>query len=84
MSIAESFGRTGFARFINSPAGRVARVVVGLGLVVWGFLAPGPGTGYILVAIGLVPLLAGAMDLCLVSALLGGSIKGERVRSLTK
>ncbi len=84
MSIAESFGRTGFARFINSPPGRLARLVVGLGLIVWGFVAPGSGTGYILIAIGLVPLLAGAMDLCLISALLGGSIKGEQVRSLTK
>ena len=30
MSIAESFGKSGFAKFINSPAGRIARIVVGL------------------------------------------------------
>jgi len=84
MSIADSFGRTGFARFINSRSGRVARLVVGLVLIVWGFLPSDTGANYVVVAIGLVPLLAGALDLCLVSALLGGPISGERVRSLTK
>lgn len=29
MSIAESFGRSGFAKFINSPTGRIVRLVVG-------------------------------------------------------
>jgi hypothetical protein len=35
MSVAETFGRLGFARFVNSPAGRVARVVAGLALIGW-------------------------------------------------
>lgn len=82
MSIAESFGRSGFAKFINSPTGRIARLVVGLALIVWGYTQLDSGTGIVLIIIGLVPLTAGAFDLCLVSALLGGPISGKKVREL--
>jgi hypothetical protein len=76
MSIAESFGRSGFAKFINSPIGRIARIVVGLALIIWGYTC----NGIVLMIIGLVPLAAGALDLCLISALLGGPISGARIR----
>ena len=82
MSIAESFGRSGFARFVNSPAGRIARLVVGVGLIVWGYTQLDAGMGFVLIIIGLVPLAAGAFDLCLISALLGGPISGARIRAL--
>ena len=80
MSIAESFGRSGFARFVNSPAGRIARLVVGIGLIVWGYTQLDTGMGFVLIVIGFVPLAAGAFDLCLISALLGGPISGARIR----
>ena len=83
MSIAESFGRTGFAVFVNSPAGRIARVVAGIGLIFLGWTQLDSGMGLLLlIVIGFVPLVAGVFDLCLVSALLGGSIRGARVRAL--
>jgi hypothetical protein len=84
MSIAESFGRSGFAKFINSPAGRIARVVVGFVLIVWGYTQLNTGTGIILIVIGLIPLSAGAFDLCLISALLGGPISGKKIRGEKK
>jgi len=80
MSLAESFGRSGFARFINSPTGRVARIVAGIVLVGWGYTQLGTGVGVVLIIVGLVPLLAGAFDWCLVSAILGGPISGQRLR----
>jgi len=80
MSIAESFGRSGFARFVNSPVGRIARLVVGIVLIIWGYTQLNTGTGIVLIVIGLVPLAAGAFDLCLISALLGGPISGARIR----
>lgn len=80
MSIAESFGRSGFAKFINSPAGRIARVVAGLILIVWGYI----GGGIVLIIIGLIPLAAGTLDLCLISALLGGPISGKKIRGEKK
>ena len=76
MSIAESFGKSGFAKFINSPAGRIARIVVGLALIVWGYTSG----GIVFIIIGLIPLAAGALDLCLISALLGGPISGKKLR----
>ena len=79
MSLAESFGRSRFAQFINSPTGRLARLVAGVGLVAWGYTQRGTGTGLVFVAVGLVPLAAGTLNLCLISALLGGPISGARI-----
>jgi hypothetical protein len=81
MSMAESFGRSGFARFMSSPIGRVARGVVGAGLIGWGYLQLEGTTGIVLIVVGLVPLIAGVFNLCLVSALLGGPISGRRLSS---
>lgn len=80
MSIAESFAQSGFARFVNSPAGRLARIVVGLALVGWGFTERGSASGIVLMVVGLIPLAAGIFDWCLISALLGGPISGRSVR----
>jgi hypothetical protein len=77
MRIAECFAQSDFARFVNSPTGQLARVVAGSGLVARGFAH---GAGPVLMVIALVPLVAGAFDLCLISALLGGPIAGARVR----
>jgi hypothetical protein len=81
MSVAESFGRSAFARFINSPAGRIVRMIAGVGLIAWGYAQRGSGVGFALMLVGLVPLVAGALDWCLISALLGGPLSGARVRS---
>jgi Inner membrane protein YgaP-like, transmembrane domain len=80
MSLAESFGQSGFARFINSTSGRVLRVVVGLGLIGWGYMQRGTEAGTVLMVVGLVPLLAGVFDWCLISALLGGPLSGAAIR----
>jgi len=79
MSLAESFGRTAIARFINSPTGRVLRIAVGLGLIGWGYTRRPESMGTVLMVVGLVPLAAGLFDLCLISALLGGPLKGSRI-----
>ena len=81
MSLAQSFAQSTFARFINSPAGRITRVIAGLLLVVWGCMHLGQSDGPIFILVGLIPLATGAFDLCLISALLGGPISGKKVRS---
>ena len=80
MSLAQRFAKTGFARFINSPAGRVSRVVAGLALLLWGYPERANTTGLVLMLVALVPLVAGSFDLCLISALLGGPIRGAELR----
>lgn len=78
MSIAESFGRSGFARFMNSPTGRALRVIAGAVLIGWGYTRLGSTSGIILIVVGCIPLLAGVFNLCLISALLGGPISGGK------
>jgi len=78
MSIAESFGRSGFARFINSPAGRAVRIIAGLAIFGGGYTVGGTA-GIVLMIVGLVPLAAGFFNLCLISALLGGPLSGSRL-----
>jgi hypothetical protein len=79
MTIAESFGQSAFARLVNTSVGRLARVVVGLGLIGWGYTMRGDTSGVVLMVVGLVPLAAGVFNLCLISALLGGPLSGARV-----
>ena len=81
MSLAQSFGRSAFARFINSPTGRVVRVVIGLGLIAWGFTHRHSGIGVPFMLVGLIPLAAGSFDWCVISALLGGPLRGARINS---
>ena len=81
MSLAKSFAQSGFARFMNNRAGRISRLVAGLALIVWGYAQLGETLGIVLMLIGLIPLVAGALDLCLISALLGGPLSGKKVRA---
>jgi len=83
VSLSESFALSTFARFINSPTGRLARVVAGLALIAWGYLHRSESAGIIAMVVGLVPLTAGALDLCIISALLGGPIRGARMAKRT-
>ncbi|MFO7894083.1 MAG: DUF2892 domain-containing protein [Longimicrobiales bacterium] len=74
------FETTAFAQFIASPAGRILRGVVGAGMIAGG-VAMGDTGGTVLAVAGAVPLSAGIFDLCYVSALLGGPIRGEEIRA---
>ncbi len=80
MNIASS----GFAQFMARPAGRWLRIVAGLILVIWGIWGLRGTTGGIVAVIGLVPLLAGVFDFCVISALLGGPFWGRTIRAAAK
>lgn len=56
-----------FLKFMSSPAGRVARVLAGLALIVVGALLG--GGWFVLIAVGLIPLAAGAFDFCILAPL---------------
>ncbi len=79
-----SFAQSAFAQFVSSPAGRIIRVVAGLALIAWGYALSGQTVGTVLMAVGLLPLLAGALDLCVLSALLGGPLSGAEIRRSAK
>ena len=82
MNPAQKFACSSFARFINSKVGRIIRLAVGTGLIIRGCTLLGQEGAFIWIIVGIVPLAAGALDLCLISPLLGGPISGEKVRSM--
>jgi hypothetical protein len=69
-------------QFMASPAGRVTRIVAGIVLIAAGLLAIGGTVGIIVAVIGLVPLAAGAFDVCIFSRLFGGPFAGSAIRAL--
>ena len=64
------------ARFMASPVGRGIRVAVGIALIIAG-LVIGSAGGYVLAAVGLVPLLAGALNVCVIAPLLKAPFSGK-------
>ena len=80
MKLAEAFNQTAFSRFINGPAGRVFRSVVGMGFLVVGYMFRDSALGVASMLFSILPLSAGAFDVCYVSALLGGPLSGAKIR----
>jgi hypothetical protein len=80
----EAFNRSGFSRFLNSPAGRIFRVVAGLGFLVVGYVYRGHALGVVSMVWGILPLSAGVLDICYISASLGGPLSGAKIRSKYK
>ena len=77
-----------FASFMSSTAGRLLRIVVGLGLITWGIylimVASNLLTGISLVVVGLLPFVAGLFDFCIFAPLFRAPFSGAKVRAYTK
>lgn len=71
-----------FVGFMSSGAGRIARIVAGLALIVVGALIG--GWGFAISVVGLVPLLAGLFDVCLFGPVLRAPFRGRDVRQMTR
>jgi len=65
------------AQFMASPMGRIARVVLGVVLIVLGFVLGG-GAGIALIIAGLLPIATGALDVCLIAPIAGLPLRGGR------
>jgi len=66
-----------FAKIMASPFGRIIRVVAGLGLIAWGFLSFSGTETYLVAGIGILPILTGLMNICVVGPILGAPLKGS-------
>ncbi len=77
---ASGFASSGFAQFMASPAGRVLRVVAGAGMIAGG-ISMDSNAGTALAVVGAVPLSAGLFDICWLSPILGGPLKGRDIRA---
>lgn len=67
-----------FALFLASKAGRTARVALGATVVGAGLFLVGGLPGIALALAGLLPIVAGALNLCPVAPLWGGHFFGSR------
>lgn len=79
--IADSFNRSAFGQWINSPAGRAFRAAAGTGFLISGLLARRRPGGKAALAWGVWPFTAGVLDVCYVSAVLGGPLRGDDCRA---
>jgi hypothetical protein len=70
----------GFSKFMASSAGRAVRIIAGVALIVVGGLLG--GGWWTLAVVGLVPLAAGALDVCLFNVLIGQPLSGKAVRAI--
>lgn len=71
----------GFAKFMASPTGRLIRVIAGIALIAVGLWVLNASTlGIILAVIGVVPLVAGLFDFCVLAPLFGGPFSGPAAR----
>lgn len=74
-----SFAESGFAQFMSGSIGRIARIVVGLALIGWGYTRSSETGGIVVMVIGLVPLAAGVFNMCFIGPLLGGPLRGADI-----
>ena len=82
MRLGDTFNRSGFSRFINRRAGRLFRLGAGAAFLVVGFLERDHPLGVASMVWSVFPLSAGAFDLCYISAVLGGPLRGAKIRAL--
>jgi hypothetical protein len=80
----EVFNQSGFSRFLNRPGGRVFRLVAGTGFLVVGYVYRSHALGVLSMVWGLLAMIAGAFDICFISALLGGPLSGPTIRGKYK
>jgi hypothetical protein len=66
-----------FVSFMSSSTGRGLRILAGAGLIAGRIVAGGIG-GVILAVIGIVPLAAGVLNVCLFAPLFGLNLNGHR------
>ena len=79
MKVHAAFNRTGFSRFINSPAGRVFRLTAGAGFLTVGYVFRAHTLGLVAMAWSVVPLTAGMFNCCYISAALGGPLPSAKI-----
>ena len=64
------------ARFMATPAGRLIRIALGIVLIWIGIVMDKPA-GYVLELVGLVPIAAGILNVCLLAPLLNAPFYGR-------
>lgn len=66
--------------FMASSAGRIIRIIAGAALITWGLLGLSGALGIVVIVVGLVPLLAGLLDVCVFAPLFKNPFRGPEIR----
>lgn len=84
MSWHERFNRSPFSHFLNSASGRGFRVVAGAAFLAVGYVFRTHPLGVLSMLWSIFPLTAGGLDVCYISAVLGGPFSGATIRDQYK
>jgi hypothetical protein len=76
------FNRSAFSRFMNSPAGRIFRILTGIGFLAFGYAYMDHWLGVVSMVWSILPISAGMLDICYISVILGGPISGKKIRGM--
>ena len=71
-----------FVSFMQTPAGRVTRVVGGVGLIGAGLTGIGGVVGAIVAVLGVIPLAAGLFDFCVLAPFFRIPFSGAKIRAM--
>jgi hypothetical protein len=64
---------------MSSAAGRIIRIVAGVAIIAWGYSIRDTTAGVVWMVVGLVPLIAGAFNLCFLGLLFGAPLSGAKI-----
>ncbi|MFQ3566761.1 MAG: DUF2892 domain-containing protein [Aggregatilineales bacterium] len=68
----------GFAKWMAQPLGRLIRIIAGIVLIALGLGVIGDTAGLIVAIIGVLPILAGVFNVCLIAPLIGAPFQGKK------
>ncbi len=71
----------GFARFMAGTVGRLVRIIAGVALILVGLLVVRDTGGIILAIVGVLPILAGVFNVCLIAPIIGAPFSGSKALS---
>lgn len=74
----------GFIAFMGSQAGRAVRAAAGLAIIALGHFAVGGSAGWVVMAVGVLPLATGVFDVCLFAPLFGRPVGGKALREASR
>jgi hypothetical protein len=67
----------GFAKFMAGPIGRGVRVLAGALLVALGLFGMEQPVGILVAAVGVVFILVGVLNICLIAPIIGAPFRGK-------
>lgn len=69
-----------FASFMASPAGRLLRIAAGAAVVAFGWANRAGTSGLALIGVGVVLILVGLVNVCLIGPIIGAPLMGSQLR----